>query len=90
MNSGLEKARAAREAMKASGQQVERKTPLEKHLANPSSLRLAANAKCFDCVGGKNADNGFVRAIRECGCSACPLYTVRPYQRSESDAEESE
>ena len=81
----LEKARAAREALIASGQTIERKSPMEKHQSNPSSLRLAVNAKCFDCVGGEHADSGFRRCIRECNVTKCPLHTVRPYQRAEQD-----
>ena len=88
MNEALQKAQAAMKAKREAGESVERLDPLEKAKAKPTSLRLATNAKCFDCVGGKNADNGYRRAIRECCAISCPLHTVRPYQRDESEDEE--
>jgi hypothetical protein len=48
--------------------------PLEKHVKNPKSLRLAINAKCFDCSGHQKLE------IRHCTVNSCPLFAVRPYQ----------
>lgn len=53
--------------------------PLEKARRNPTSLRLAINAKCFDCEGG-NADPNVQRRIGTCSITTCPLHPVRPYQ----------
>lgn len=80
----LQKAHAARAAKIAAGEPIERLNPAEKAQRNPTSLRLAINAKCFDCVGGENADGGFRRCIRECPSSArCSLHALRPYQHSD-------
>lgn len=76
--------RARREA----GEIIIRRTALEKAAENPRSLRLAVNAKCFDCVG-QDSDPGFRDRIRTCPVSRCPLNPVRPYQKSsDEDAEE--
>jgi hypothetical protein len=75
MSAALEKARQAREAMKAQGVEIERLNPIEKAVKNPKSLRLAINAKCWDCSCGQRAE------IAGCECKNCPLWTVRPYQK---------
>lgn len=54
-----------------------RKSPLEKALEQPTSLRLAINAKCYDC-GYDHEDVGSWRdQIRYCPSTDCPLYPVR-------------
>lgn len=58
------------------------RSPMEKLADNPTSLRLAVNAKCYDCQG-LGADTGWQARIRECGVRGCPLNAVRPYQRTE-------
>ena len=48
--------------------------PIEKAKQNPTSLRFAINAKCFDC-------NGFERpGVRDCDIYDCPLHRHRPWQ----------
>ena len=48
--------------------------PIKKAKQNPSSLRFAINAKCFDC-------NGFERpGVRDCEFDGCPLHRHRPWQ----------
>jgi hypothetical protein len=42
-------------------------------------MRLAIEAKCFDCEGG-GADPGWKEAIGNCGIVTCPLHSFRPYQ----------
>ena len=54
---------------------VVQKTPMQKHLENPTSLRLAINAQCYDCMG-----QGTPTEIRNCTATKCPLYPVRPYR----------
>jgi hypothetical protein len=54
--------------------------PIAKGRARPKSLRLAVNAKCWDCQGGFADPNPRWR-IGNCAVTRCPLYTVRPYQR---------
>ncbi|TDR23898.1 hypothetical protein [Marinicella litoralis] len=56
-----------------------KKTPIEKALEKPTSLRLAINAKCFDCIGC-GFDPKPTDAIRNCEINGCPLWPVRPYQ----------
>lgn len=59
-------------------------TPFDILARNPRSLRAAINAKCWDCIGA-GADPAPRRLIRECGCTTCPLYAVRPYQHQTSE-----
>ena len=74
----LEKARAALEAKRESGP-VSRRDPIQKAKANPNSLRLAINAKCYDCQG-QDADPCVEWRIGNCEIPDCPLYPVRPYK----------
>ena len=48
--------------------------PLQKLATKPSSLRLAINAKCYDCTGFQKKE------VKNCEMSDCPLHAVRPYQ----------
>ena len=50
------------------------KDPIEKLKTKPKSLRLAINAKCFDCCCGQKIE------IKRCTVPKCPLFNVRPYQ----------
>ena len=76
----LQKAQAAMAAKRAAGEEIERLNPAEKARAEPKSRSAAMAAKCFDCVGGCNADHGYRRAIRECPAPQCALYAFRPYR----------
>lgn len=79
MNKALEAARLKREEMKEAGVKLERKSPLEKALERPGSLRLAVNGKCWECEGEE--DPGVRERIRTCSVVTCPLHSVRPYQK---------
>ena len=81
----LERAQDRRREMREQGITVERLNPIERLAKNPTSLRLAINAKCFDCEGG-DADPNVQKRIGTCGIVMCPLHAVRPYQRRD-DAE---
>ena len=74
-----EKAQAAlaahREKVKSGEIVVVQKTPMQKHLESPTSLRLAINANCYQCFG-----NGTPTEIRNCTATTCALYPVRPYK----------
>src|SRR5690554_1398349 len=59
------------------------KTPIEKAQDKPTSLRLAINAKCFDCVGC-GFDPKPHNEIRNCQITDCPLWNLRPYQNKKS------
>lgn len=85
----LEKARLARQAMRDAGISVERLDPIEKARQNPTSLRLAINGKCWDCVGA-GVDANPRRAIRECHITGCTLWPVRPYQGKAVEGDEDE
>lgn len=51
-------------------------TPEQKLEKNPTSLRLAVNAMCYQCMGKTKV----VEDIRNCTAKECALYNVRPYQ----------
>lgn len=55
-------------------------SPADKLAENPSSLRLAINAKCWDCEG-RDADPAVNWRIGNCVIPKCPLYAVRPFQK---------
>ncbi len=80
MNGGLEAARAKAAAMREAGIQIKQLSPIEKAARNPSSLRAAVTAKCWDCVCG-DADPRPRERIAECASTTCPLVPVRPYQK---------
>ena len=89
MNEGLQRAREAREANKALGIATERLSPAEKAAKRPTSLRLAINAKCYDCVGA-DADPGPKARVRDCAIKTCSLHPVRPWQKSDEETDVSE
>ena len=76
----LERARQRQAEMRQAGIVPQRRNPIEKAHANPTSLRAAIDAKCFDCEGG-DADPSIWWRIGNCVCPDCPLYPVRPHQR---------
>lgn len=80
----LEKARAVTAARRAAGEVIKRRSPIEKLADNPKSLRLAINAKCYDCQG-QDADPKVRFRIGTCSVTGCPLHNVRPYQRYTED-----
>lgn len=86
--SALDKARQRRADMAEQGIKVQILNPIDKAKKHPSSLRMAINAMCWDCVGAGEDANPRA-AIRECGISKCPLWNVRPYQ-AKDDSDESE
>lgn len=47
-----------------------------------ASLRAAVNAMCLDCLQHD------VAGIRHCTSPCCPLFEVRPYQRDNTDLDE--
>jgi len=60
---------------------IQRLNPLEKAKVNTKSLRLAVNAKCFECEG-EGVDPGWRGRIKGCIIPDCPLFPVRPYRKS--------
>lgn len=66
----MAKARAAR------GKTWVIKTPLQKwQESEKKSLRLAIDAKCWECSHGQRDE------IVHCAVTACPLHCIRPYQK---------
>lgn len=51
---------------------------------NTGSLRAHINAMCAHCMGctAEHMERGFRAQIRACTAPACPLWPVRPYQRT--------
>ena len=48
--------------------------PIQKAKQNPRSLRLAINAKCYDCTCFQKTE------VKHCEMTNCPLWAVRPWQ----------
>jgi hypothetical protein len=71
-----EAAKAYREQRKAAGLST-RRTPYERSQDNPTSLRLAINAMCWQCQG-EDADPNNRGRIRECQITGCALWGLRP------------
>lgn len=83
MSKALEMARKVAKEKRDAGETLTRKTPFEKWIENPKSLRGCVNAMCWQCQG--NGEPGTIGAIRDCSCDGnsimpCPLWPVRPYQ----------
>ena len=49
--------------------------PIERAKSHPASLRMAINAKCYDCVCFQK------REVTLCEMEDCPLWGVRPWQK---------
>jgi len=77
----IELAQQRMREMREQGITPERLDPIERAKRNPTSLRLAITAKCWECLGGDDTPN-IRREIRECTSRKCPLYPVRPYQEA--------
>lgn len=78
MNKGISKLKEYQEKVKSG--EIERTqslNPIEKANSNPKSLRLAINAKCYDCVCY------IKKEITRCEIKNCPLWNVRPYQNNQ-------
>jgi hypothetical protein len=56
-------------------------SPIDKAARHPTSLRMAINAMCAQCMG--HPDTGWRQAIRSCTAPHCALFRVRPYQTDE-------
>lgn len=56
-------------------------SPLNKALADPKSLRKAVTAFCYECVGGDGEPGARIH-VRNCTTRNCPLFRVRPWQKS--------
>jgi hypothetical protein len=87
LSPALQRAKARRAELRAAGVSLAPVDPLTKARANPTSLRLAINAKCYDC-GGQDADPGWHDRIRHCAVPGCSLYPVRPFQRGDTDEQD--
>ena len=62
------------------------RNPREKLEDNPGSLRGSINCFCWECMGESRKDvsecSGIIGSDKK-----CPLWHVRPWQRSDSDEE---
>jgi hypothetical protein len=56
--------------------------PVERLATNPTSLRLAINARCYQCEG-EDADPHVRQRIKTCPCTDCALWGVRPGYKKE-------
>ncbi len=57
--------------------------PTDKAKANPQSLRLAINAKCYECCNGISWHN----RTRYCNIFDCGLWQVRPHAKDATKEE---
>ncbi len=71
MNKGLKE---YQRRLAAGEVEINRLTPAQKARANPKSLRLAINAKCYDCTGDNKQE------VKMCEITDCSLWPVRPWQ----------
>lgn len=78
----LQKAHRVMTEKRANGEEIIRLTPIEKAKLKPTSLRLAINAKCWDCCCEQRVE------ITRCQITDCSLWPVRPYQKSVDDETE--
>jgi len=78
----LQKAHAENKRRRDAGEEIVRLNPIEKANKRTDSLRLAINGKCYDCIG-QDGDPDFRGSIRNCICTDCTLWPVRPYQKTE-------
>ncbi len=72
----IEKAHETMRKRRESGEVIKKLNPIERAKKKPTSLRLAINAKCYDCMCFQKKE------ITLCPSKDCPLYFVRPYQKS--------
>jgi len=89
----LEKAREASRIQRESGEvRVVTHNWIVKSRRKPTSLKLAINAKCFECMGGTVEDlpdSGWKDDIRNCTAGdTCALFSHRPYRVNAPDSEE--
>lgn len=82
--SPLDKARLKKDELKAAGLLV-RTSPTDKSRADPTSLRKAITAFCYECMGG-DGEAGVRGHVRNCTSPKCSLFAVRPWQRDEDEA----
>ncbi len=81
----IEKAHLVNQERRAAGIPRVTLDPIAKAARNPRSLRLAIDAKCWDCIGA-GADPHPRGAIRECAVRECSLWPVRPYRGGDAPA----
>ena len=66
-------------------------TPIERSKQNPKSLRLAINAKCYDCIYDPYSGIGNWRMqVSSCTSVNCPLYPIRPLTKPRTRSSKNE
>lgn len=75
---GLEIAWANKKKLQEQGIEQKRRNPAEVLADNPTSIRKAINAMCYDCCGMEL----HVPRTRYCRHFTCPLWNVRPYSKN--------
>ncbi len=77
-----EKMAAIREERAAAGIVTERLDPMERAKRNPTSLKAAITAKCYDCQGRDSDPHPRWRIGNCVSQQECPLWNHRPYQNT--------
>ncbi|MAX51238.1 MAG: hypothetical protein CMH22_05170 [Methylophaga sp.] len=54
------------------------KTPLDRHLEDKTSKAKAIVAFCFQCIYDPAEKGSWKTQVRNCPCTDCPLWNVRP------------
>ena len=57
-------------------------TPIENSEQNPTSMRYAINAKCWDCIYDPAAPGNWRQQVTACTQTDCPLFKLRPVSGS--------
>ena len=57
---------------------TKRRNPIEKARENPNSKALAIAGKCYNCIFDSRAGGSWRDQVRDCPCTECPLWNVRP------------
>lgn len=78
----IQKAHEAMRIRREAGEVIKKLNPMEKSQKKPTSLRLAVNAKCWDCCVGQKKE------VKICPSKDCPLWAVRPYQNAKVEEDE--
>lgn len=68
-----------KEQQDISGETRTRSNPVERSLADPTSLRKAVDAKCYLCIYDEHGTGSWKDQVRQCSVGdACPLFKCRP------------
>jgi hypothetical protein len=59
--------------------------PIQRARLKPSSLRLAINAQCYECIYDKSDIGTWRQQVEACPSVDCPLFCQRPKATSQGE-----